>query len=198
MSAAPLNKDMHGARDDPDTLARHYAFTRSDQDLVAGCRGAANRLGFAVQLALLPSWHGPGANRGVDRRPRRVVVAPVSVLMASSAIKGVRVELQHSPAGPDHHLSLALAATWTRSTGRSGRLMPTAAWGAWQYDQGIFGIGHLTAMTISAAIPAGLAISTARAGEATDRRQDDLYHVHQLRRGGPARDVLVKTLHPGK
>jgi hypothetical protein len=38
---------------DPDALARHYTFTRSDQDLVAGRRGAANRLGFAVQLALL-------------------------------------------------------------------------------------------------------------------------------------------------
>ena len=38
---------------DPDALARHYTFTRSDQDLVVGRRGAANRLGFAVQLALL-------------------------------------------------------------------------------------------------------------------------------------------------
>jgi hypothetical protein len=38
---------------DPDALARHYTFTRFDQDLVAGRRGAANRLGFAVQLALL-------------------------------------------------------------------------------------------------------------------------------------------------
>jgi TnpA family transposase len=37
----------------PDALARHYIFTRSDQDLVVGRRGAANRLGFAVQLALL-------------------------------------------------------------------------------------------------------------------------------------------------
>ena len=38
---------------DPDALARQYTFTRSDQDRVAGRRGAANRLGFAVQLALL-------------------------------------------------------------------------------------------------------------------------------------------------
>ena len=42
-----------GVPRDPDALARHYTFTRSDQDLVAGRRGATNRLGFAVQLALL-------------------------------------------------------------------------------------------------------------------------------------------------
>jgi hypothetical protein len=42
-----------GVPHDPDTLTRHYTFTRSDQELVAGRRGAANRLGFAVQLALL-------------------------------------------------------------------------------------------------------------------------------------------------
>jgi len=44
---------VFGVPGDPDALARHYIFTRSDQDLVLGRRGAANRLGFAVQLALL-------------------------------------------------------------------------------------------------------------------------------------------------
>ena len=44
---------LFGVPGDPDALARHYIFTRSDQDLVLGRRGAANRLGFAVQLALL-------------------------------------------------------------------------------------------------------------------------------------------------
>ena len=42
-----------GVPHDPDALARHYTFTRFDQELVVGRRGAANRLGFAVQLALL-------------------------------------------------------------------------------------------------------------------------------------------------
>jgi Domain of unknown function (DUF4158) len=37
---------------DPDAVARQYTFTRSDQDRVADRRGAANRLGFAVQPAL--------------------------------------------------------------------------------------------------------------------------------------------------
>ncbi len=58
MARRPLLTDeerrlLFGIPDDPDTLARHYTFTRSDQDLVAGRRGDANRLGFAVQLALL-------------------------------------------------------------------------------------------------------------------------------------------------
>jgi TnpA family transposase len=44
---------LFGVPDEPDALARHYTFTRSDQDLVVGRRSAANRLGFAVQLALL-------------------------------------------------------------------------------------------------------------------------------------------------
>jgi hypothetical protein len=38
---------------DRDALARHFTLTPSDHDLVLTRRGAANRLGFAVQLALL-------------------------------------------------------------------------------------------------------------------------------------------------
>ena len=38
---------------DPDAMARQYTFTRSDLHRVAVRRGAANRLGFAVQLALV-------------------------------------------------------------------------------------------------------------------------------------------------
>ena len=58
MARRPLLTDeerqlFFGVPGDPDALARHYIFTRSDQDLVVSRRGAANRLGFAVQLALL-------------------------------------------------------------------------------------------------------------------------------------------------
>src|SRR5215467_10335716 len=57
MARRPLLTDeerrlLFGVPSDPDALARHYTFTRSDQDLVAGRRGDTNRLGFAVQLAL--------------------------------------------------------------------------------------------------------------------------------------------------
>ena len=58
MAPRPLLTDeerqlLFGVPGDTDALARHYTFTRSDQDLVAVRRGAANRLGFAVQLALV-------------------------------------------------------------------------------------------------------------------------------------------------
>ena len=42
-----------GTPRDADALTRHYSFTRSDRELLAERRGNANRLGFAVQLALL-------------------------------------------------------------------------------------------------------------------------------------------------
>ena len=44
---------LFGVPDEADALTRHYSFTRSDQELLAERRGNANRLGFAVQLALL-------------------------------------------------------------------------------------------------------------------------------------------------
>jgi hypothetical protein len=46
MARRPLLTDeerrlLFGVPGDPDALARHHTFTRSDQDLVAGRRGAA-------------------------------------------------------------------------------------------------------------------------------------------------------------
>ena len=38
---------------DPDGMARCFTLSRADQDLVAGRRRDTNRIGFAVQLALL-------------------------------------------------------------------------------------------------------------------------------------------------
>jgi hypothetical protein len=43
-----------GVPQDPDSLARRYALTRADHTLISERRrGPANRLGFAIQLALL-------------------------------------------------------------------------------------------------------------------------------------------------
>jgi len=44
---------LFGVPTDRDSLARHHTLTRADLDLVATRRGDPNRLGFAVQLALL-------------------------------------------------------------------------------------------------------------------------------------------------
>jgi hypothetical protein len=63
MARRPLLTDeerrlFFGIADDPDGLPRQYIFTRSDQDLVAGRRGAANQPGFAVAGVASPSRHG--------------------------------------------------------------------------------------------------------------------------------------------
>ncbi len=42
-----------GIPPDTDSLARLFTLSRADRSLVAERRGDANRLGFAVQLALL-------------------------------------------------------------------------------------------------------------------------------------------------
>ena len=60
-------RTLLGVPADPDDLARLFTLTRSDQDLVARRRGRANRLGFAVQLALLR--HPRGNARDQDLHP---------------------------------------------------------------------------------------------------------------------------------
>jgi hypothetical protein len=61
MARRPLLTDeerrlLFGVPGDPDALARHYTFTRSDQDLVAGRRGDTNRLGFDWPCCAIPAW----------------------------------------------------------------------------------------------------------------------------------------------
>nr|WP_158599986.1 DUF4158 domain-containing protein [Azospirillum cavernae] len=46
-------RHLFGVPADREALARHFTLTSSDHDLVLTRRGDANRLGFAVQLALL-------------------------------------------------------------------------------------------------------------------------------------------------
>ena len=42
---------------DPDTLRKYFTLTRPDLEQVDQCRGATNKLGFAVQLCTL-RWRG--------------------------------------------------------------------------------------------------------------------------------------------
>ena len=74
---------LFGVPGDPDALARHYTFTRSDQDLMAGRRGAANRLGFAVQLALL---RHPGMGLAQMEEPIDALVAWLAAQLDIPAI----------------------------------------------------------------------------------------------------------------
>jgi Domain of unknown function (DUF4158) len=60
---------LFGIPADPDGLARCFSLSRSDRDLVAGRRGDASRLGYAVQLALLRHPGTTLANLGQPVNP---------------------------------------------------------------------------------------------------------------------------------
>jgi Domain of unknown function (DUF4158) len=72
-----------GVPDDPDNLARLFTLSRSDQELVAGRRNDASRLGFAVQLALLR--HPGTVLANLDQSPARLVAWLASQLDISAA-----------------------------------------------------------------------------------------------------------------
>jgi hypothetical protein len=108
MARRPLLTDeerrlFFGIPDDPDGLARQYTFTRSDQDLVAARRGAANQLGFAVQLALL---RHPGMGLAHMEEPVGVLVewlaAQLGIPAAAFADYAARPQTM-----TDHALKLA-------------------------------------------------------------------------------------------
>ncbi len=54
---------------DPDGMARRFTLSRADQDLVAGRRRDTNRIGFAVQLALL-RYPGIASRNWINRSDR--------------------------------------------------------------------------------------------------------------------------------
>jgi TnpA family transposase len=66
---------LFGVPEGADALTRHYSFTRSDHELLAERRGDANRLGFAVQLALL---RHPGMTLAHVEEPVDALVAWLS------------------------------------------------------------------------------------------------------------------------
>ncbi len=70
--------------DAKDELIRHYTFNETDLSVIRQRRGAANRLGFAVQLCYL---RFPGTFLGVDEPPfpplLRMVVAQLKMPVES-------------------------------------------------------------------------------------------------------------------
>lgn len=66
--------------DDQNELIRRYTFSESDLSVIRRHRGAANRLGFAVQLCYM---RHPGVILGPEERP----FAPLLCLVAARALK---------------------------------------------------------------------------------------------------------------
>ena len=91
---------------DRDELIRHYIFTESDLSVIAQHRGAANRLGFAVQLCYL---RYPGIVLGVDAAPSppllRMVASQLKVPAETWDIYGQREQTRREPQSSPHFFS---------------------------------------------------------------------------------------------
>jgi hypothetical protein len=152
-------------------LARHYTLTRSDQDLITGRRGVANRLGFAVQLALL-------------RHPGRILAQidePIDALVAWLAayleVPGTAfTEYARRPQTMTDHAHLLAATLGLRPAGRADLafMIEATAQAAWSTDRGApIVAGVITALQAGKIIlPAPAVIERgAIAGRASARRR---------------------------
>lgn len=176
MARRPLLTDkerrlLFGIPDDPDTPARHYTFTRSDQDLVAGRRGDANRLGFAVHLVLL---RHPGMGLAQMEEPigalAEWLAAQLGIPAAAFADYAGRPQTM-----TDHALMLA-TTLGLRPPGNADLpfMIEAAAQSAWSTDRGSPIIAGVIAALRAAKIilPAPTVIErTAIAGRARGRKQ---------------------------
>ena len=105
-----------GVPADPDAVARQYTFTRSDQDRVAGRRGAANRLGFAVQLALL---RHPGMGLAQMEEPIDALVEWLAARLGISATSFT--DYASRPQTMTDHALMLAAMLGLRSPGTTSR-----------------------------------------------------------------------------
>jgi Domain of unknown function (DUF4158) len=122
-----------GVPRDPDALARHYTLTRLDQDLVMSRRGAANRLGFAVRLALI---RHPGTALAQMDDPVDGLVAWLAVQLGIPA--AAFAEYARRPQTMTDH-SRALAAVFGMRLPTAADLplmIEAAAQAAWSTDRG--------------------------------------------------------------
>src|SRR5215469_9103961 len=122
-----------GISEDLDVLARHYTFSRSDQDLVAGRRGDTNRLGFAVQLALL---RHPGMGLTQMEEP---VAALIEWLAAQLGIPAAAfADYAGRPQTMTDHALLLAVTLGLRSPSKADLpfMIEAAAQSAWGTDHG--------------------------------------------------------------
>ena len=117
----------------PDALARHYTFTRSDQDLIAGRRGPANCLGFAVQLALL---RHPGMGLAQMEEPIDALVAWLAVQLEIPA--AAFADYASRPQTMTDHALMLAATLGLRPPGNADLpfMIEAAAQAAWSTDRG--------------------------------------------------------------
>lgn len=124
---------LFGIPVDRDELARRYTFDRQDLALIATRRGDANRLGFAVQLALL---HHPGFGLSPAAAAESALVAHIAEQLAIDPA-AFAAYAGRSPTISDHARTLEQALGLRPCARIDLPLMITAAaQAAWPTDQG--------------------------------------------------------------
>jgi Domain of unknown function (DUF4158) len=124
---------LFGIPHDPDALTRHYSFTRSDRELLTGRRGNANRLGFAVQLALL---RHPGMGLAQMEEPVDALVAWLAERLKIQAAAFTKYA-GRAQTMTDHARILAAALGLRTATAADLPFMiEAAAQSAWSADRG--------------------------------------------------------------
>ncbi len=124
---------LFGVPDGHEALVRHYTLSRADLDLVRARRGDANRLGMAVQLALL---RHPGFGFAVECAPSGLVAfmaAQIEVPPSAFADYGTREQTVN-----DH--ARALMDTMGVRPSAEADFLPmieAAALAAWSTDRGV-------------------------------------------------------------
>lgn len=162
---------LFGLPTDRDALARHYTFTRTELDLIAIRRGDANRLGFAVQLALLRHPGLPLAHIG---EPIEAVVGWVAEHLELPAL--TFAEYARRPQTVTDHARDVAAALGLRFPREADLpdLIEVATQAAWISDQGMPIVTKIIAALRSAKIvlPAPTVIERAAlAGRARARKR---------------------------
>jgi TnpA family transposase len=124
---------LFGIPSDPDDLARLFTLTRAAQDLVAAHRGDANRLGVAVQLALL---RHPGTTLANLGQPPEQLVAWLAGHLEIPAT--AFAEYARRPQTVTDHARQLAATLGLRSPSKADLplMIEAAAQAAWGTDRG--------------------------------------------------------------
>ena len=118
---------------DPDGMARRFTLSRADQDLVAGRRRDTNRIGFAVQLALL---RYPGIALAQLEQPVEPLVQWLAKQLEIPAAPFD--EYAHRPQTMTDHARLLATSLGLRPSSNADlpMMIEAAAQAAWGTDRG--------------------------------------------------------------
>ena len=125
---------LFGVPEEPDVLTRHYSLSRADLKTLADRRGDANRLGFAVQLALL---RHPGIALAAMEQPVDMLTAWLAERLEIPV--AAFAEYASRPQTMTDHARLLATTLGLRPAGAADLpfMIEVAARAAWSTDRGL-------------------------------------------------------------